>query len=95
MPPIDIPTIERQARALRAQEIQRLQGLFAERLSLYVVLLGSSLLSLLELVAESLRPAFSWNPQEVSAKPRRSVLARLNRGARALFAWNPQGRRHC
>lgn len=95
MTPIDIPTIERQARALRAQEIQRLQGLFAERLSLYVVLLGTSLLSVLEALANALRPVFSWNPQEVSAKPGRSVLAKLNRGARALFSWNPQRRHHC
>lgn len=95
MAPIDIPAIERQARALRAQEIQRLQGLFAERLSLYVVLLGSSLLAGFEALADVLRPAFSWNPQEVPAKPRRSMLARLNRGARALFSWNPQAGRHC
>lgn len=95
MTPIDIPTIERQARALRAREIQRLQGLFAERMSLYAVLLGTSLLSGLEWIAELLRPAFSWNPQDTSAYPRRSLLARLNRGARALFSWNPQGRRHC
>lgn len=95
MAPIDIPAIERQARTLRAQEIQRLQGLFAERLSLYVVLLGSSLLAGLEVLANALRPAFSWNPQDVSAKPGRSVVARLNRGARALFSWNPQAGRHC
>ncbi|HXE39179.1 MAG TPA: hypothetical protein VN639_11955 [Azonexus sp.] len=95
MAPIDIPAIERQARALRAREIQRLQGLFAERLSLYVVLLGTSLLAGLEVLSEALRPAFSWNPQDVSAKPGHSVLARLNRGARALFSWNPQAGRHC
>lgn len=93
MTPIDIPTIERQARALRAQEIQRLQGLFAERLRLYVLLLGNSLLSLLEVMADTLRPAFSWNPQTQAATPGRSMLARLNRGARALFSWNPQVRR--
>lgn len=95
MTPIDIPTIERQARALRAQEIQRLQGLFAERLSLYVVLLGNSLLSLLEVVAETLRPLFSWNPQAQPAKRGHAVLSRLNRAARALFSWNPQAGRHC
>ncbi|WP_265947674.1 hypothetical protein [Dechloromonas sp. A34] len=95
MAPIDIPTIERQARALRAQEIQRLQGLFAERLSLYMVLLGTSLLSGLEVLADVLRPVFSWNPQDGSAKPHRSVLAKLNRGVRALFSWNPQSRHHC
>ena len=31
MYPIDIPAIERQARELRAAEIQRMNGLFAER----------------------------------------------------------------
>jgi hypothetical protein len=95
MTPIDIPTIERQARALRAQEIQRLQGLFGERLRLYALLLGNSLLSLLEVVAETLRPLFSWNPQAQQAKSGHLVLARLNRGVRALFSWNPQAGRHC
>lgn len=93
MQPIDIPTIERHARQLRAQEIQRLEGLFAERARLYVVLLGHSLLSLAEIVGRHLRPLFSWNPQETQQKTREpSLLARLNRGARALFAWNPQRR---
>lgn len=95
MTPIDIPTIERQARALRAQEIQRLQGLFAERLRLYALLLGNSTLSLLSLVAESLRPAFSWNPQQPSGKTGPALGARLNRLARRLFAWNPQAQHHC
>ena len=95
MAPIDIPTIECQARALRAQEIQRLQGLFAERLRLYALLLGNSLLSLLESLANTLRPAFSWNPQTLAIKPGKSVLERLNRAARSLFSWNPQNRRSC
>lgn len=89
MQPIDIPTIERHARQLRAQEIQRLEGLFAERARLYAVLLGHSLLSLLEAV----RPLFSWNPQAVEQTGSPSLATRVNRGARALFAWNPQ-RRH-
>lgn len=95
MNPIDIPTIERQARALRAQEIQRLQGLFAERLSLYAVLLGNSILELFSTVAERLRPAFSWNPQELSGKITPAIGVRLNRLARRLFAWNPRAGRHC
>lgn len=95
MTPIDIPTIERQARALRAQEIQRLQGLFAERFSLYAVLLGTSLLSLLQTVADALRPAFSWNPQRIPATVWPKLLDRLNRRVRALFSWNPQNRRPC
>lgn len=95
MTPIDIPSIERQARALRAQEIQRLQGLFAERLRLYVLLLDHSFLSLIGFVAECLRPAFSWNPQQPAAKSRPSLSIRLNRLVRRLFSWNPQAQRHC
>jgi len=63
MPPIDIAAIERHARELRAQEMQHLQGIFAERLGLYGRLLGHSLLSLAQTVSKILRPAFSWNPQ--------------------------------
>jgi hypothetical protein len=93
MQPFDIPAIERHARQLRAQEIQRLQGLFAERARLYAVLLGHSLLSLLEAAGSILRPLFSWNPQDTARPAGPALLARANRGARALFAWNPQ-RRH-
>lgn len=63
---IDIAAIERRARQLRAEEMQRLQGLFAERARLYGLLLGHSLLSLLEAVGEKLRPLFSWNPQDAA-----------------------------
>ena len=40
MYPIDIPAIERQARELRAAEIQRMNGLFAERTRLLTRLAG-------------------------------------------------------
>lgn len=60
---IDIAAIERHARELRAQEMQRLQGIFAERLRLCALLLGHSLLSLLTGISKMLRPVFSWNPQ--------------------------------
>lgn len=92
---IDIAAIERHARALRAQEIQRLHGLFAERLSLYAVLLGHSLLGALGALADGLRPAFSWNPQAFSARLRPALGVRLNRLARRLFAWNPRVGRSC
>jgi hypothetical protein len=96
MESIDIPAIERYARQLRAQEIQRLEGLFAERARLYALLIGGSLLSLLEAIGEVLRPLFSWNPQDPkkrSASP--SLLVRINDGARALFAWNPRKHHSC
>lgn len=49
---IDILTIERRAREMRAREIQRLLGL-----------LGASLRSLLQAAGKGLRQRFSWNPQ--------------------------------
>lgn len=61
---IDIQAIERQARAMRSAEIQRLQGLFAERVSLYAVLMGHSLLNGLVALGEIVRPLLSWNPQD-------------------------------
>lgn len=63
MLPIDVVAIERHARELRAQEMQQLQGIFAERLGLYGRLFADSLLSLARTVSKILRPAFSWNPQ--------------------------------
>ena len=60
---LDHALIVERARQLRAQEIQRYQGLFGERLRLMAVLLGSSLLSVLEWISEELRPLFSWNPK--------------------------------
>ena len=93
MNPIDIPAIERQARALRAQEIQRLNGLFSQRLRLYALLLGNSLLSLITLISNIVRPAFSWNPQVAKTNINPPILSRLNDGARTLFSWNPQDRR--
>ena len=42
MYPIDIPAIERQARELRAAEIQRINGLFAERIQLLMRLAAMS-----------------------------------------------------
>lgn len=91
MEPIDIAAIERHARQLRAQEIQRLEGLFVERAKVYGLLLGNSVLSLLETVGEVIRPLFSWNPQERTRRPAGSAfLARINDGVRTLFSWNPR-----
>ena len=43
MQSIDINLIEQRARALRAQEIQRVSGVCAERMALYFQLMGRSL----------------------------------------------------
>ena len=96
MYPIDIPAIERQARELRAAEIQRMDGLFAERIQLLTRLAANSVLAGARAISEMLHPLFSWNPQDRSAPPSASfapVVGRLNDAARALFSWNPQDRR--
>ena len=96
MEKIDIAAIERQARALRAQEMQRLQGIFAERLRLVALLFGHSLVSGLSAAGEFLRPLFSWNPQDrQDSAVSITLAARGNRLLRRLFAWNPQHRRSC
>ena len=95
MHPIDIPAIERQARELRAAEIQRINGLFAERIQLLMRLAAMSAFAGAHAISEMLRPLFSWNPQESPAPLPASlapVACRLNDAARALFSWNPQDR---
>lgn len=60
---IDIADIEREARKMRAEEMRRLSGIFADRMGLYFRLLGGSIASLNKLLSEALRPMFSWNPR--------------------------------
>jgi hypothetical protein len=43
--------------------MQRIQGLMQARLGLYFRLLAASALSVLAVLAESVRPLFAWNPQ--------------------------------
>ena len=95
MAPIDIPAIEEQARKLRAAEIQRINGLFAERARLVASLAAESLGVATKVMSDALRPLFSWNPHpstqplSVSAAP---AVERVNHAMRALFSWNPQSR---
>lgn len=95
MTSINIPSIEHQARALRAYDVQRSQDLFSERLHLYALLLGNSVLALFGFAEEILRPVFSWNPQQLSNSTHATLSNRLNRLARRIFAWNPQAHRQC
>ncbi len=100
MPPLNIAAIEQQARQLRAEEMQRIQGLVSARMRLYARLLGATALSGLVAASESLRPLFSWNPQERTSGTEAgskspALLTRLSRLGRGLFAWNPQARRSC
>jgi len=96
MTPIDIPSIEQQARELRAAEIHRVHGLLAERSAQMVSLATGSALAGAHAFDAFLRPFFSWNPQ-ASAKPLavsiEPALDRMNDMARSLFSWNPQDRR--
>lgn len=63
MAPIDIRSLERYARELRAQEMRRLETVAAERMRIYFRLLGRSAMSGLYLFSELLRPLFSWTPE--------------------------------
>lgn len=92
---IDIIEIERRARALRAQEMQRLTGLFGERLRAYVALLLASVWLLVLATGRVLQPLFAWNPQQRPGRATaRRWAARANHALRSLFAWNPHPTRH-
>ncbi len=99
MSPIDIAAIERHARALRAEEIRRINGIFAERLRVMGRLLAATLFSAMLALAEAVRPLFSWNPQAAvppatGGKPSIALRVRANRIARQLFSWNPEVHHH-
>lgn len=99
MSPIDIAAIERRARQLRAEEIRRINGLFAERLCVMGRLLAATAFTAVLAVVEAIRPVFSWNPQATvpaapKAKPRIALRVRANRVVRRLFAWNPEVHHH-
>lgn len=97
MQPIDIAAIEQQARALRAAEIQRVQGLFAEQAGVLAHLAAGTALAAVTALGEAIRPFFSWNPQDPAPTAAWNLMAgvdRLNGAARALFSWNPQDRRY-
>lgn len=64
MEELDTVTIIEQARRLRAEEIQRVQGVIWARTRLLAGLAGESLMTGLGAVAEFIRPLFSWNPRE-------------------------------
>ena len=94
MSPINVSKIEQNARRLRAEEMQRIQGLMLARLALYFRLLAASALSAVAALGESVRPLFSWNPQlPATANRGPGVLTRLSLAARAIFSWNPQAHR--
>lgn len=98
-PLIDTAAIERRAREMRAEEIRRINGLFAERLRVVGRLLAATTFGAVLALAEALRPLFSWNPRAqvapvVAGKPRIALGVRLNRLARRLFAWNPKAHPH-
>ena len=86
MRPIDIPAIEQEARELRAAEVHRINGLFAERAQLLAKLTTDSTLAGAHVFSEMLRPLFSWNPQEKSeplSARLEPVLGRMNDAARS------------
>lgn len=89
---LDTAEIIREAKDMRAAEMQRIQGLMATRLALYFRLLGGSAID----AGNSLQPLFSWNPQDAAKRrtPAGPGLAtRANELLRSLFSWNPQAHR--
>ena len=97
MQPIDIAAIEQHARALRAAEIQRVQGLFARQAGVLAHLAAGTAITALTALGEVIRPLFSWNPQDSAPATAWNLATgadRLNGAVRALFAWNPQDRRN-
>jgi hypothetical protein len=97
MQPIDIAAIEQHARALRAAEIQRVQGLFAQQAGVLAHLAAGTFIAALTVLGEAIRPLFSWNPQNPAPTAAWNFAAgvdRLNGATRALFSWNPQDRRY-
>jgi hypothetical protein len=88
---LDTLKIIREAKEVRAAEMQRIQGLMTRRIGLYFRLLAGSATD----AGNSLQPLFSWNPQD--AAPRRvtgpSPLTRASLALRTLFSWNPQAHR--
>lgn len=88
---LDTLKIIREAKEVRAAEMQRIQGLMTRRIGLYFRLLAGSATD----AGNSLQPLFSWNPQD--AVPRRvtgpSPLTRASLALRTLFSWNPQAHR--
>ena len=63
MDPINIADIEQDARHLRAQEMQRMHGLVSAYLSVYSQLLGTTLLSGLVAIGDTVRHWLSRNPK--------------------------------
>lgn len=98
MPPINIAAIEQDARRLRAEELQRIEGIFSERFALYGRLLAATALSGVIALSELLRPLFAWNPRAESyptlvAIRGPALLLRANTLARGMFSWNPRAKR--
>ncbi len=89
---LDTAEIIREAKAMRAAEMQRVQGLMAKRLGLYFRLLAGSAAD----AGNALQPLFSWNPQDARAQRQtngHALLTRASLALRSLFSWNPQAHR--
>jgi hypothetical protein len=88
---LDTLKIIREAKEVRAAEMQRIQGLMTRRIGLYFRLLAGSATD----AGNSLQPLFSWNPQDAALRrvTGPSPLTRASLALRTLFSWNPQAHR--
>lgn len=66
MDELDTAIIIQEARRLRAEEMQRVQGAIAARMRIVAGLAGESLMAGFKGIADAVRPLFSWNPRERS-----------------------------
>ena len=92
---IDIAAIEKRARQLRAAEVQRINGIFADRIKLLFKLLANSLATGALALAEFLQPLFSWNPRALKARAEQGEgrgLVKISQAVFKFFSWNPQQR---
>lgn len=64
MDELNTAAIIQEARRLRAEEMQRVQGVIGARMRVIAGLAGESLMSGLKGIAELIRHLFSWNPRE-------------------------------
>jgi hypothetical protein len=97
MYPLNITSIEREARKLRSEELQRIQGVMWARMGVYFRLLAASGKAALNVISKSVRPLFSWNPQDAAPSHRAdgpSLFTRASLTLRTLFSWNPQAHRY-
>jgi hypothetical protein len=90
---IDIVAIERHARQLRAAEIRRIEGLFAEHLRVLARASAAGVVVGALAAMEVLRSLFSRNPQALPPQTAGQQVP-AKRTTHSVFTWNPEVHHH-